>query len=551
LIPVTLNIIRLPLRRTGGTLALAGLVLIAQACLAQAQVQGEGSPAGNSSLGQQEKAQLVDKLDKLLQQNQKLEEQNQELLGEIRELRQKLGGGANASEEPPSPGTSSQKVDEGKPFVMDTRQLAGQIGAAQAGAKAEAGVSLSTVQENGQEEKKKKNWWGTYTPNLGFKVARTEYGDLSISIYSYVRYMNQNALAPNYINGFGQIVPVVQRQDMQLQKLQFKFLGWVMNPKFTYFLWAWTSNPTMGQGAQVVLAGHLDYNFNKYLQLGGGIYSLPGTRSVEGNFPFWLSVDTRLIGDEFFRPSYSTGIQAKGDITERLRYQAMLANNTSQLGVSALELDNGFNTFSGALVWEAPDFGMAWGDFDDHKKLAYRLGAHYNRSHETAQSQPGVETIENTQIRLGDGTIIFTPNIFGPGIRVNALDWRLACADVGLKYHGFSFDAEYYWRWLNNFTGLNTAGLTEIRNHGFQLQASAMAIPKTLQFYTGGSMVLGNLGGSYDTRVGLNWFPWKNKVVRWNAEGLLLYRSPVGYTSVPYNVGSTGFVFHTNLEMAF
>ncbi|HEY6272554.1 MAG TPA: bZIP transcription factor [Terriglobales bacterium] len=542
--------IRLPLRRTG-TLVLAGLVLIAQACLAQAQVHGEGSPA---SLGQQEKAQLVDKLDKLLQQNEKLEEQNHQLLDEIRELRQKLAGEASTSEEPEALGkVGPQETAEGKASVRDAQQVAEQIAAAQAsqaGASSDAAVSLSTAQEDRQEKEKKKSW-GTYTPNLGFKVASTEYGDLSISIYSYVRYLNQNALAPNYINGFGQVVPVVQRQDVQLQKLQFKFLGWVMSPNLTYYLWAWTSNPTMGQPAQVVLAGNLKYKFSKYLTLGGGIYSLPGTRSVEGNFPFWLSVDTRLIADEFFRPSYSTGIQASGDITDRLRYQAMLANNTSQLGVSALQLDNGLNTFAGALVWEAPDFGIAWGDFDDHKKLAYRLGAHYNRSHETVQSQPGTESIDNTQIRLGDGTIIFTPNIFGPGIAVNALDWRMTCADVGLKYHGFSLDAEYYWRWLNNFTGPGTAGLPEIFNHGFQLQASGMAIPKTLQFYTGGSMVLGNLGGSYDTRVGLNWFPWKNKVVRWNAEGLLLYRSPVGYTSLPYNVGSTGFVFHTNLEMAF
>jgi hypothetical protein len=272
---------------------------------------------------------------------------------------------------------------------------------------------------------------------------------------------------------------------------------------------------------------------------------------VEGNFPFWLSVDTRLISDEFFRPSYTTGINFKGDITERLRYQAMLANNTSQLGVSALELDNGFNTFSGALVYESDDYGMAWGDFEDHEKLASRVGAHFSRSHETIQSQPNTQAIENTQIRLGDGTIIFTPDIFGPGIQVTALDWKMACADVGLKDHGFSFDAEYYWRWLNNFTGPNTGGLAEIRNNGFQLQASAMLIPKSLQLYAGGSMVLGNLGGGYDTRVGLNWFPFKNKVIRWNSEGLLLYRSPVGYTSVPYNVGATGFVFHTNLEMAF
>jgi len=527
------------IRRALLCFGLAMTVTPGTASIAQMPPANIATAPGNTPVNSSDALKAIDQL---TEQNRQLEKQNQLLMEQIAILRRALAAqqpqqpqAAEPAAGPPAPGPAAATITTPNPATESgyTRPM----------------PSAVRVEQQSQPEEEKK--WGKYTPNLGFKVANTERGDLSISIYTYARYLNQLALAKNYINGFGQVVPVVQRQDFQLQKLQFKFLGWVMDPKFTYYLWAWTSNPTMGQGAQVVLAGHVDYKFNKYLMLGAGIYSLPGTRSVEGNFPFWLSVDTRLIGDEFFRPSYTTGINAKGNITDRLRYQAMFANNTSQLGVSALELDNGLNTFSGALVWETGDFGLAWGDLEDHKKLAYRLGGHFNRSHETSQSQPGTETIENTQIRLGDGTIVFTPNIFGPGIAVNALDWKVACTDVGLKYHGFSFDAEYYWRWLNNFTGPGTAGLPEIRNHGFQLQASAMAIPKTLQFYSGGSMVLGNLGGGYDTRVGMNWFPFKNRVVRWNSEGLLLYRSPVGYTSVPYNVGSTGFVFHTNLEVAF
>jgi hypothetical protein len=513
-------------RRTLITAGIGGLVW----CLpASAIIQTPTLPASTQAGTSNDQAPLTPRERELLQRVQELEER-------LKAVESKVG--SPSGETVPPPETKAQDTETAQASASNTSLSASSS----------TSSAVPVEQENKPEETKQ---WGKYTPNLGFKVANTEHGDLSISIYTYARYLNQLPLAKDYTNGFGQVVPVVQRQDMQLQKLQFKFLGWVLDPKLTYYLWAWTSNPTMGQGAQVVLAGNLKYKFSRYLTLGSGIYSLPGTRSVEGNFPFWLSVDTRLIGDEFFRPSYSTGIQASGDITDRLRYQAMLANNTSQLGVSALQLDNGLNTFSGALVWETGDFGLAWGDFDDHKKLASRLGAHFNRSHETAQSQPGAETIENTQIRLGDGTIVFTRDIFGPGIAVNALDWKMTCVDAGLKYHGFSLDGEYYWRWLTNFTGPGTAGLPDIHNHGFQLQASAMALPKTLQFYTGGSMVLGNLGGSYDTRVGLNWFPWKNKVVRWNAEGLLLYRSPVGYTSVPYNVGSTGFVFHTSLEMAF
>ena len=50
---------------------------------------------------------------------------------------------------------------------------------------------------------------------------------------------------------------------------------------------------------------------------------------------------------------------------------------------------------------------------------------------------------------------------------------------------------------------------------------------------------------------GSNWFPWKNKVVRWNNEVLYLHKSPVGYTSVPFAVGGKGWVFHSSLELAF
>jgi hypothetical protein len=158
--------------------------------------------------------------------------------------------------------------------------------------------------------------WGTYKTNLGFKVAETEHGDLSISLYSYGRYLNQRALEPTYTSYFGVTSAVQQRQDFQLNKVQMKFLGWIMDKRFRYFLYAWTSNANQGLDAQVVLAGNLTYTFNKYLAIGSGIFSLPGTRSLEGNFPFWLGVDTRLIADEYMRPSYSSGIKASGTLAK-------------------------------------------------------------------------------------------------------------------------------------------------------------------------------------------------------------------------------------------
>jgi hypothetical protein len=410
----------------------------------------------------------------------------------------------------------------------------------------------TTASSKGDDDDDDDRSYGRYTPNFGFKVVNTEYGDLNISIYTYARYLNQLGLNSNYQDAFGTTKNVQERQDFQLQKVQVKFLGWIFDPKFRYFIYTWTSNPTQGQGAQVVVAGNLNYTFNKYVTLAAGITSLPGVRTTEGNFPFWLGVDSRHIADEFFRPSYTSGIWAKGNITDTLRYQAMLGNNLSTLGVSAARLDNGFNTLSTSLVWTPTgEYGQGFGDFESKKTLTTRLAAHFTRSDENRESQPNNESFENTQLRLSDGTVIFTPDLFGPGITITDARYRMFDIDGGLKYRGFSLEGEYYWRWLDNFKGEGTAGLEPLFDHGFQLQGSAMAVPKTLQLYAGASRINGQFGDPWDFRLGANWFPWKNKVVRWNTEWLYLRNSPVGYSSVPFVVGARGNVFHSSLELAF
>ncbi|PYK08863.1 MAG: hypothetical protein DME65_13325 [Verrucomicrobia bacterium] len=95
-----------------------------------------------------------------------------------------------------------------------------------------------------------------------------------------------------------------------------------------------------------------------------------------------------MIGDEFFRPSYTSGVWLKGNITKRLRYQAMIGNNMSTLGVSAARLDNRFNTVSTALVWTegAGEYGQGFGDFEHHQKVATRLAFHFSRSDENKEA---------------------------------------------------------------------------------------------------------------------------------------------------------------------
>ncbi|HXV62606.1 MAG TPA: hypothetical protein VEK15_18040, partial [Vicinamibacteria bacterium] len=167
------------------------------------------------------------------------------------------------------------------------------------------------------------------------------------------------------------------------------------------------------------------------------------------------------------------------------------------------------------------------------------------------QSQPGTDSIENSQIRLTDGSVIFTPNLFGPGIVVDKVDYDMVSLDAGVKYRGISLEAEYYWRWLGDFEGPNTSGIADIADHGFQVQSSGMLVPKTLQAYLSGSAIRGRYGNASEVRAGANWYFVKERGLRLNAEWIHLNNCPVGYTAVPYPVGGNGSVFHTNLEMNF
>ena len=229
----------------------------------------------------------------------------------------------------------------------------------------------------------------------------------------------------------------------------------------------------------------------------------------------------------------------------------MLGNNLSTLGVSAARLDNSFETLSTALVWvPTGEYGQGFGDFEKQKNAPPVLGISVAVMKIKRASRIMI-LLRNTQLRLSDGTVIFTPNLFGPGITITDATYKMFDIDGGLKYRGFSLEGEYYWRWLDNFKGEGTAGLQPFFNHGFQLQGSAMVVPKILQLYVGGSRINGQFGDPWDLRIGANWFPWKNKVVRWNTEWLYLRNSPVGYSSVPFVVGGRGSVFHSSLELAF
>jgi len=403
--------------------------------------------------------------------------------------------------------------------------------------------------------------WGTYQPGKGFVFTSNEYGEIGLSLFTYARYLNQNELNESYTDSFGRTSAIDQRNDAQLQKANISFKGWLFDPKFRFLVYTWTSNTSQGDPAQVVVGGNLGYQFNEGFNLYAGIGALPSTRSTNNTFPNWLKNDHRSIADEYFRGSYTSGIWADGTLVPGLQYRVMAGNNLSQLGVDGVQLDDNFNTLSGAVWWMpttgeyGPGQGM--GDYEFHEEFATLFGIHLTRSLENTQAQPGTETVENSQIRLSDGTRLFGCDPFNTGAAcqngstIQEMHYQMAAINAGFKYRGWSVEVEAYQRWLDDFKTVDTLPIDDLEDNGFQVQGSMMVIPKTLQAYIEYSKIYGDNGDPSDFTLGANWYPFKRKEMRIQLQALYMQDSPVGYSSVPFAVGGDGWAFTTDWILAF
>lgn len=396
---------------------------------------------------------------------------------------------------------------------------------------------------------------GRFDPDIGWVLVDEPFARLNLGLMTYARYLNQTSLHDHYTDSFGRVLPIDVRNEAQLYKVSLQFKGWLFDPRFQFLIFAWTNNANQGEGAQTVIAGFLRYKVANWLQVSAGIMPLPTTRSTNYSFPKWLRHDNRVMADEFYRGSYTSGIDAFGRIAKGLEYRVMIGNNLSTLGVSSKQLDSKFDTVA-ASVWWMPttgEYGLAngFGDYDYHKKLATLLAVYFTHSTETAQGQPSQDSFENSQIRLTDGTLLFSPDPFGTGGKVEQARYQMASIDIGAKYKGFSLEGQWYWRRVDQLKTLGFVPISRLSDNGYALQASAMPVKDLLQVYATASRIWGANGSPTEYSFGLNVYPFKRREMHVNFEAIRLNHSPVGGYHIPIPVGGNGWVFLTDWVIMF
>jgi len=384
--------------------------------------------------------------------------------------------------------------------------------------------------------------WGAVEAGKGFVVGRTEFGELSISAYALTRYLNQLPAHQTFTDHLGVPHDVHTRNDIYSHRIMVFLKGWIGKPKLVYTIILWTVNTT----DQKAIFGVLGYQFSRKFSLYGGLNGLPGTRSLQGSHPYWLGHD-RVMADEFFRPFFTNGVWASGEVAPGLWYLGMVGNNLSALGITATQLTRSLAT--GGSMWWMPttkEFGPqgAYGDWENHDRLATRFGVSTIRSREDRFSNNVSGSPDNTTIRLADSLNVFDPGSLAPGVTVKQVNYRILSLDAGMKYRGVFLQSEVYHRWLDHFGADGPLPVASILDKGFYVQAAFYPVPRKLELYGATSQIFGDKAAGFrnsnEYLAGMNYYVANSRNHRINVQVIHVNRSPVSSTFGYYVGGQRG-----------
>ena len=375
---------------------------------------------------------------------------------------------------------------------------------------------------------------------------------MKFNVNTQVRYLNTLHANDTFTDHLGVLREVHKRNDITVNRAMFILGGYVFDKRLRYSMTVWTS----AGSASIVVAGNIGWQFSKKLTITGGYTGVPGSRSLVNTFPFFASTD-RTMADNFFRPAFTQGVWANGEIVKGLYYLAFVGNGLNTLNISATKIDTNLLT-SGSVWWEPlgdySEPGKSRNMYDDYfasRKVRVRLGTAFTRSREDRFSNLDQSNPDNTSLYNSDGVLTFSTGAFAPGVTVDKASYRMWAIDGGLKYNGLAINGQYFMRWLGDFKADGPLPIASTFDHGFELSASKFVVPRKLMLYARGSMVFGQFGNSHEYAGGLKWHLLPTERFWLSAELMRIWKVPYSGTFTPYTAGMTGWAPMIQSVLAF
>jgi len=343
--------------------------------------------------------------------------------------------------------------------------------------------------------------------------------------------------------------PIANSNSFQIPRGRLIFSGTALLPRLSYLLNidynTVTSNPIGFR------AYELSYRFNRALVLSVGQSKVPGTREWLESALAPLQGPDRSMATTFFRPSLSQGIWITGKPVDGLYYHAMISNGFNTLNLQPNQLNNRF-CWSGSTWWEPwGDFGRGYSDLLGHDEAVIRLGGSYTFALGRG-SQSESDAVENSPVRLSDGSLITQTGAIAPGVTLQRYDISLAALDLSYKYRGLGLSTELYFQELLGLRGTGPLPISTTNAFGGFLQGGYFIMPRQVELYARTSLVTGHYGTGSEMAGGLNWFiqPGKDNL-RFTFDAAWLDRSPAGQNRTGYVAGQTGMLIRTQISVVY
>ena len=367
-----------------------------------------------------------------------------------------------------------------------------------------------------------------------------------------LRYLNTLSGDDTFTDHLGVVRTINKRNDITVNRSMFILGGYIFDERARYSLTVWTS----AGAASIVVAGNIGWQFNKRFTLTAGYTGVPGSRSLVNTFPYFTATD-RSMADNFFRPGFTQGLWANGDLGHGLNYLAFVGNALNSINISAAKIDTNL-LVSGSVWWEPlgryAEPGKSVNMYDDYfakKKVRIRLGTSFTRSREDRFSELDQSSPDNTALFNSDGVLTFSTGAFAPGVTVDKALYKMSAIDGGIKYNGLAVNGQYFMRWLSDFEADGPIPVTSTFDHGYELSASYFVVPKKLLVYVRGSQVFGEFGNSHEYAGGVKWHFLPTERLWLNAELMRVNRSPYNGAFTPYTAGMNGWAPMVQTIIAF
>jgi hypothetical protein len=375
---------------------------------------------------------------------------------------------------------------------------------------------------------------------------------VNFNVNTQLRYLNTLNSKETFTDHLGNVREVHTRNDITVNRAMFILGGYIFDKRARYSFTVWTS----AGAASIVIAGNIGWQFNKHLTLMAGYTGVPGSRSLVNTFPYYTASD-RSMADNFFRPGFTQGLWATGELWKGLNYQAFVGNGLNTLSISAAKIDTNL-LLAGSLWWE-PLGGYAepgksvnmYDDYFSQKKVRIRLGTSFTRSREDRFSNLDQSAPDNTAIYNSDGVLAFSTGAFAPGVTLDKALYKMWAIDAGLKYNGFALNSQYFMRWLSDFEADGPMPVSSTFDHGYELSASHFVVPKKLAVFARGSQVFGHFGNSYEYGGGVKWHFLPTERLWLQPELMRVSKAPYTGAFTPYTAGMNGWVPMVQTIIAF